>query len=98
MTTVKCGHCGWYHFERSREEVVEEAFNFYTYINSQTPEVQAEFGIGPLSKTKKKYDIEEAVKQFEECFNCGESYKDFEDDDGNCPAGVTMQGIIRRDE
>jgi hypothetical protein len=95
--TVKCGHCGWFHFERSRLDVLDESRNFYEYINSQPPAVQAEFGYGPLSR-KKTYDIAEAVERSEKCFRCGASYKDFVDDDNTCPRGVTMQGIINRDE
>jgi len=96
--TVKCGKCGWYHFERSRAEVVDESRSFYEYINAESPEVQAQFGIGPLSKTQRVYDIAESVERSEKCFQCGASYKDFVDDDGNCPMGVTIQGIINRDE
>lgn len=95
---VKCGKCGWYHFERSREEVVNESVRFNDYIIKQPPEIQAQFGIGPLSTTKQDYNIEEVVAKSEKCFNCGGSYKDFIDDDGKCPMGSTIQGIINRDE
>lgn len=96
--TVKCGKCGWYHFERSRQDVLDESRRFYDYIITQPDDVQAQFGLGPLSKTKKVYDIAESVERSEKCFQCGASYKDFVDDDGLCLRGVTMQGIIDRNE
>ena len=96
--TVKCSQCGWYHFERSRAEVVDESRDFYNYIIAEPAEVQAQFGIGPLSRTQHEYDIAESIARSEKCFQCGASYKDFVDDDGQCPPGVTIQGIINRNE
>jgi hypothetical protein len=91
MSTVKCGTCGWYHFERSRAEVVQEAEEFLLYYNTQPELVQLQYGKGPFS-------VEHNVQRQEKCFHCGASYKDFVADDGNCPTGCTIQSVIRRDE
>ena len=66
------------------------------YINNQTPEVQEQFGFGPLSKTKRELDLKKHVASCEHCFSCGNTHKDFRDENENdkIPMGCTLQGII----
>lgn len=91
-----CNKCNWAHFPRTREEVEDESKSFGVYINSQTPEVQEQFGIGPLSKTKREWNLEEQISSSEHCFKCGNTHKDFRDENENdkIPMGCTLQGII----
>ena len=100
MTETKlriCCKCGWGHFPRTRQEVVDESLGFKEFIDRQTPETQAMYGIGPLSKTGRVYDVEEAVSRSEHCFKCGNSHLNFRDEIelDNFPKGVTIQGIIK---
>ena len=100
MTETKlriCCKCGWGHFPRSREEVERESINFKSFIDRQTSETQAMYGIGPLSKTGRVYDVEGAVSRSEHCFRCGNSYLNFRDENelDNFPQGATIQGIIK---
>jgi hypothetical protein len=89
-----CNQCGWAHFPRKRSEVEDEARNFGNYIKEQTPEVQDSFGLGPLRG--KEWSFEEHVQMSEKCFKCGNSYKNFRDENNsdNIPSGCTLQGII----
>ena len=91
-----CNKCGWAHFPRTRAEVEAEAKSFGEYIVKQSEETQSHFGIGPLSKNKKEWNFEEQVKQSEHCFRCGNSHKDFRDENetDKIPMGSTLQGII----
>lgn len=91
-----CNQCGCIHFPRTRQEVELEATNFGNYIQQQTQETQEQFGFGPLSKTKRVWDLTKQIKNSEHCFRCGNNYKNFRDVNENdkVPMGITIQGII----
>lgn len=91
-----CNQCGWAHFGRTRQEVEQEADDFGRYIQTQPPEVQAQFGFGPLSKQQREWSREEQIKSSARCFRCGNDHKNFHDETPNdhVPVGCTMQGII----
>jgi ribosomal protein L37E len=100
MTETKlriCCKCGWGHFPRSREEVELESKDFKSFIDRQTSETQAMYGIGPLSTTGRVYNVEEAISRSEQCFRCGNSHLNFRDENDldHFPKGVTIQGIIK---
>lgn len=66
---------------RTRAEVEAEVAQFNAFYENCTPEVRAMYG-GPAS-----------VAQQERCFLCGG--REFRAHvEGDCPAGVTLQGVI----
>ena len=91
-----CNQCGWAHFPRTRSEVETETRSFGQYIQTQAPEVQADFGLGPLSKTKREWSFEEQMQASEKCFRCGNDHHNFRDENetDKIPIGCTIQGII----
>lgn len=91
-----CNKCGWAHFPRTRQEVEAESKSFGEYITQQSPETQAQFGYGPLSQTKREFDVKEHFSHVEHCFRCKNSYTDFreENDQDKIPNGCTLQGIL----
>ncbi len=96
MKLMICNECGWAHFPRSKNEVLQEAKSFEEYIMKQSDEIKAQFGLGPLSKYQKDWNLVEEISKQEKCFHCGNSNDNFheETEQDNIPVGCTIQGII----
>jgi len=80
-----CNKCGWVHFAVTREHAENEVKTFNDYFDTLTEEEQQRNYGGKCS----------SIKQYEQCFFCGNDYTDFrvaEKDD--CPIGVTLGPII----
>lgn len=95
-----CNACGWVHVALSRADVEEQARKFGEYITAQPPAVQAQFDLGPLSRSGRAWDYAEHVARFERCFRCGNPHTNFRDqtEQDHVPAGSTLQGIIKEAE
>ena len=85
LKAVTCKNCGWVHMGISRKIAEDEIKSFSEYFDTLSPKQQQDYYGGKKS----------SIKQYEQCFNCGGSYKNFrifkEED---CPEGCTIQTII----
>ena len=80
-----CNKCGWVHFAVTREFAENEVKEFNDYFDTLTEEEQQQYYGGRCS----------TIKQYEHCFFCGNTYKDFRDaKEDDCPIGVTLGPII----
>jgi hypothetical protein len=85
---VTCLKCGWVYFEVTREYAENEVKKFNEYFNGLTKEKQDEYYGGRGS----------SIKTYEQCW-CGSDYKNFRDSkEGDCPNGVTMSPMIRKED
>jgi protein-arginine kinase activator protein McsA len=80
-----CNKCGWVHFAVTREHAENEVKKFNEFFDSLTEE-QREDSYGGRRST---------MKEYENCFFCGNTYEDFRDaKEDDCPIGVTLGPII----
>lgn len=89
MKTATCDKCGWVAFQVDREFAEDQVKLFNEYFDRLTKEEQMDNYGGRPSK----------INDYEECMSCGGSYKNFHDSkEYDCPDGVTLNPIIKRDE
>ena len=82
---VTCNKCGWVHFAISRTHAEREVEEFNKFYDTLSPELQQEYYGGKGS----------TITQYEHCFFCGNTFKDFRiSKPGDCPVGCTIQPII----
>lgn len=87
-TLVTCLKCGEVYFEVSREFAIDEVERFNKYFDSLPKNEQDDYYGGIKSK----------VSNYEFCW-CKNIYTNFRDFKmGDCPDGVTISPIIKRDE
>lgn len=80
-----CNKCGWVHFGVTYEFAQNEVNSFNAMYDELTVAEQQRYYGGHGG----------SIKNYENCFFCGNSWKDFRDAvEGDCPYGVTMQPII----
>lgn len=85
MKERTCNNCGWVHFAVTRQHAEEEVKRFNEFFDTLTEEKQQQFYGGKHS----------TIAQYEHCFLCGNTYKDFRDaKEEDCPIGVTLGPII----
>lgn len=91
-----CNRCGWAHFPVTRQFAETKAREALAFMAAQTPEVQEQFGVGPLSELGRLWSFSEHVAEYDRCFRCSNPYKKFHDltDADYVPIGCTMSGII----
>lgn len=88
MKNVTCNKCGEVYFEVSREYAVDEVRRFNEYFNTLSKKDQDDHYGGTGSN----------IKRYEYCW-CKNPHTNFRDSiAGDCPNGVTMSPIIKRDE
>ena len=79
-----CCKCGWVHFGLSKSEIETEVETFNVYYKTLAKEKQDLYYGGK----------EASIIQYQSCFRCGNTYKDFQDaKPSNCPEGSTIQPI-----
>lgn len=84
---ITCLNCGWVHFQVSRKQAENEIKRFNEYFEALPMQQQEDFYGGK----------ESSIYQYEHCFSCGGSYKNFRDyRTGDCPDGCTLQSIINK--
>lgn len=82
----KCKNCGWIHFSVTRKYAEAEVNNFNNYFNQLSKEDQSMYYGGEAS----------SIASYENCFRCGNSYKNFVKAlDKEIPKGSTLQPILR---
>lgn len=82
---LKCGKCGWVHFEVSRTYAEEQVAEFNKYFDSLSKEKQESYYNGNKS----------SIESYEKCFRCNTSHEQAVDaQDGDCPMGSTIQPMI----
>lgn len=83
LKQVTCEGCGRVHVSQSRKELVTKIARFNEYYFGLSEESKFGFG-GP-----------DEIENYEKCFGCGGSYKQFRmAKEGDCPAGSTLTSII----
>lgn len=89
MQTVKCGSCGWVHFEVSRQYAEDEVKTFNEFYETLDKEEKLMY-----------YGNEGAkISNYESCDRCGASYKNFyEGNNDFLLSGHTIGPIIKRGE
>jgi DNA-directed RNA polymerase subunit RPC12/RpoP len=107
---VACKRCGWVHFTRSRSVIEEEVASFnaafdrfdvdaklcYWYL----PEGEREdFRLKPMIEQHAFLErAKSSVDRYVRCFRCGAPYTEMRPAfDEDCPAGSTVQPIMRVD-
>lgn len=85
MANRTCLKCGWVHFGVTRAFAEDEVARFNAYYAKLTPKEQQDWYSGRNS----------SIVNYEKCFCCGGSWKNFRDEvEGDCPIGCTIQPII----
>lgn len=83
MKERTCNDCGWVAFEVTRE-----------YAEKQVADFNAFYDAAPKS-TKRLYGHRGSITEYERCFRCGGSYKNFREfKKRDCPVGCTLSPII----
>lgn len=87
MKERTCLNCGWVHFGVSRAYAEIEVASFNAFYNGADAETKAHYA-GPAS-----------IAHYEHCFRCGGHWQNFRDaQEGDCPAGCTIQPILYEGE
>lgn len=85
---VTCNGCNWVSFRVSRLKAEEEVVRFVDYYNTLTEEQKYDYYDGRVS----------SISDYERCFSCGGSYKNFRPAKiTDCPDGCTINPIIQED-
>lgn len=81
-----CNKCGWVHFSVTRTYAEDQIKEFNDYFQTLSKEDQMLFYRGNLA----------SISSYEECFRCGNNYKNFRDSvTSEIPNGSTIQPIIK---
>jgi hypothetical protein len=82
---LKCGKCGWVHFQVSRQKAEEEVNRFNSYFDTLSEDDQKSHYGGEKS----------SIDSYEHCFRCRASHElAVEAQEGDAPLGSTIQPMI----